>query len=116
MQILFALLIALFGALFVRHMRKGAQRTWMLILTLWLSVPIGFIVEPIVGYAIADWAGCPSPSAAREIECFIGGWNVSPWMNGLVFAGYAFAFIAFPWFAIGGVCVLIFGLVSAFRK
>ena len=113
MQILFVIFLALFGGTIACRFPRGGARNWMLIVTIWLSVPLGFIVETIVGFYLADLGGC-TPSAAKEIECFVHGWDISAWMNGLVFSGYGFAFFAFPWFAIGGFCVLIYGFLYAF--
>ncbi len=115
MQFFFVILVALVGAALAYRFPRGDARNWMIIVTIWLSVPLGFLVEPIVGFYLADLGGC-SPSAAKEIECFVNGWEVSAWMNGLVFSGYAFAFFALPWFAIGGFCVLIIWVFYAFRK
>lgn len=115
MQLLLACGIALFGTAISFGFPRGDARKWAFGVTAWLSLPLGFIIEPVLGFRIAEIAGC-APSAAKEIECFINGWDISGWMNGLVFSGYGIAFVAVPWFLFGGFCVIVAWIVYAFRN
>ncbi len=112
MDIVFSLIAATLGTAcaFATKAKK-----WVLLLTIWLCVPIGILLSTTLGFYVAKLGDC-QPSARAPIECIVWGYDVSDWMNGLVFSGYAFAFVGIPWFAIGAICVALYGIFRALKN
>lgn len=108
MDLVFLLIIIALGTA-IAFATKAKK--WVLIFTIWLSVPLSSILSIRVGWYVAKLGDC-HPSARAPIECVVHGYDVSDWINGLVFSGYAAAFVILPWFVIGAVCV---GSYSIFR-
>jgi hypothetical protein len=111
METLFSLLVLGLG-LALAFANKAKK--WVTLISIWLCVPTGFLLSTLLGFYVAKVGGC-QPSARGPIECIVGGFDVSGWINGLVFSGYAFAFFVLPWFAVGAVLVAGYGIFRAFK-
>jgi hypothetical protein len=110
-DIIFSLIVVILGTAcaFATKAKK-----WILLVTIWLCVPIGMLLSTSLGWYVAKLGDC-HPSARAPIECVVRGYDVSDWMNGLVFSGYAFAFVAMPWFVIGAIGVAIYSIFRAVK-
>lgn len=114
MEILSFALPAIFGVL-VAYLTSDRQvRHWIIIVTVWLSFPVGLLVSTSLGFYLAELGGCHS-TRGEDIECIVYGFDISDWINGLKFGGYAFALFALPWFVIGGFCTGLYALIVAIR-
>lgn len=111
MDIIFSLIVVILGTVcaFATKAKK-----WVLLVTIWLCVPTGILLSTKLGFYVAKLGDC-HPTARAPIECIVQGYDVSNWINGLVFSGYSFAFVGIPWFAIGAICVAIYGILGAVK-
>ncbi len=109
------LIYAAIATMLVRKCEQGKPRAWATLIAIWLSTPVVIVLNLIVGLAVANLADC-HPSARAAIECSLYGLDISNWINGLTYSGYAIAVIALPWFLIGGVVLGLLALVAAFSR
>ncbi|WP_298938430.1 hypothetical protein [uncultured Ruegeria sp.] len=111
MDLVFSLIVVTLGTAcaFATKAKK-----WVLLLTIWVSVPIGILLSTKLGLYVAKLGDC-QPSARAPIECIVRGYDVSDWMNGLVFSGYVFAFVGIPWLVIGAICIALYGILCAVK-
>ena len=89
-------------------------KKWVLLVSVWLCVPVGILLSTTIGFYVAGIGDC-RPSARAPIECVVHGYDVSDWMNSLVFSGYAFAFFGIPWLAFGLICFAIYGVFRGIK-
>lgn len=116
LQILAFLLPTLCGTGAAIAFGAGQARFWISLITGWLSVPLGIVSYAFIGLYLAEFGGCKPAQAARRVTCNVLGIDISDWVNGTVFGGYAFAFVGLPWFLIGGVIVVITLISSQIRR
>lgn len=115
MFVVFALAIILIGAAIAGQNRTRSAKLWIWGIALWLSVPVGLFLSIIIGLQLAKMGDC-HPSAAATITCIVHGYDVSDWVNGLVFSGYAASFLGVPWFGLGLMSIIGASLMRLFRK
>ena len=109
MDIFFSFVVIIIGAAcaFATKAKK-----WVLLVTVWLCVPVGMLLSTTIGWYVAKLGDC-RPSAQARIECIVQGYDVSDWINGLVYSGYGFAFVGIPWLVVGAACVAGYGIYRA---
>ncbi len=93
---------------FIPHQRL---KIWIALISIWLSIPVTFIIDLNLGRYVASLGDCRA-SAAVSVDCIVYGYDVSDWINGLYAYGYAFAFFAAPWFIVGGIILVLYILVK----
>lgn len=90
-------------------------RTWIILLTVWLSVPLGAAFSLGLGIWLKDLGNCYDPRGRDVVECIVFGLDVTNWVNSLRTGGYAIALFALPWFAFGGFMLFIARIIAFFR-
>lgn len=115
MELLAFALPSMIGAVAAWLVSDARTRTWVILVSLWLSVPLGLVVSIGVGFWLKDLGNCHDPLGRDVVHCIVFGLDVADWVNGLRMGGYAFAFFAVPWFVAGGVLLTVALTIAVFR-
>ena len=77
--------------------------------TFW--APVTIAVYAALGFWLAKTGDC-EVSARAYSTCIVNGFDVSEWVNSLVFSGYLIALFAIPWAAFFGLATTIYSIVA----
>ena len=115
MELLAFALPSMCGAVAAWLVSHERTKFWIILTTVWLSVPLGIATSLGVGIWLQELGDCHDPRGRDVVECIVFGLDVTDWVNGLRMGGYAIALFAFPWFVVGGVMLAIARLIAVFR-
>jgi hypothetical protein len=115
MELLAFALPSMCGAVATWLVSDGRTRAWIVLVTVWLSVPLGLAVSLGVGIWLKDLGNCHDPRGRDIVECIVFGLDATDWVNGLKMGGYTIALVALPWFVVGGVMLAIARIITVYR-
>ena len=110
MELLALVLPSLPGILLAILAKDQDFRLWTVLVTAWLSVPLGIMSSLVFGFWISSANQCNVNGRLAE-HCEFLGVDVMDWIEGLASGGYAIVFVGLPWFVIGGVLLGLVRLV-----
>lgn len=115
MELVAFVLPSLPGILLAYRAKTENSRSWFILLTVWLGVPLGLLSSIFLGFWISDANQCVVNGRLAEYCDFLG-FDVTDWVAGLTSGGYAMAFVGVPWFVIGLVLLGLIRFVQVLRE
>ena len=115
MEILAFAIPSMCGALAAWIVDSQPVKFWIVLVTVWLSVPLGIASSLGLGIWLKHLGNCYDPRGRDIAECLVLGIDISDWVNGLKMSGYAIALVGLPWFLAGALLVAIILIVRVLR-
>jgi hypothetical protein len=115
MELLAFALPSLCGAAVAWFATSKRIRLWVILVSVWLSVPLGLVSSIGLGFWLKDLGNCHYPLGRDVVECVVFGLDITNWVNGLKAGGYVVAFYGIPWFLLGAILLAIVALIHTIR-